>query len=428
MLTRDPDGTLRLPALATAHSHAFQRALRGRAQRRSATDTSDATGAEHRDDFWTWRSAMYALATSLTPESIYAISLVAYRELARAGIRTVGEFHYVHHQPGGAPYADRTVMADAVIRAARDAKLRIALLRVAYNRAGDGRPPEEAQRRFCDPAVDDVLRDVDALRARHAGDPEVVIGVAAHSVRAVPPDWLAPLRDYAAAHALPLHMHVSEQEREVAECVSETGRRPVELLADNGVLSDRFVAVHATHLRPHEARLLGASRSFVCVCPTTERDLGDGLADLTALRQAGVRLCTGVDSHVLVDPLEDLRALETHERLRTKTRVTFAGGAPSQDGAASRADTPAESLWRSGSTEGEAACGFSGDARRDADVRETASGDARRDADVRETASGDASTNRTVAIRPDLIELALVEPELTLDAIVFGCSAAVLER
>ena len=387
MITRAADGTLRLPALATAHSHAFQRALRGRAQRQGATNTSGP------GDFWTWRGAMYELASSLTPQSIHGASLVAFRELARAGIRTVGEFHYVHHQPGGVPYDDRTVMADAVILAAKQVNLRIALLRVAYHRAGPVRPAEEAQRRFCDPSVDDVLRDVDTLRARYAGDPAVVVGLAAHSVRAVPPAWLAPLRDYAARHAMPLHMHVAEQSREVEEFLAETGRRPVELLADHGVLSERFVAVHATNLLPHEARLVGEARSFVCVCPTTERDLGDGLPDLGALRRAGARFCTGVDSHVLVDPIEDLRALETHERLRTRTRVTFSGSAASANAPAA---TPAESLWRAGSTEGEAACGF--------------------------TESGGE-----VTIRPDHPQLDLVPQDLLLDAIVFGTNATLLE-
>ncbi len=375
MLRRGPDGTLRLPALATAHSHAFQRAMRGRAQRPFLQD----------DDFWSWRGQMYELAASLTPESIRAYSLVAFRELARAGVRTVGEFHYVHHQPGGAPYDDRTVLADAVIDAARQAGLRVALLRVAYHRAGPGRAAEPGQLRFCDPAVDDVLRDVDALRARYAGAPDVVIGVAPHSVRAVPPDWLPPLRDYAAAHGLPFHMHVAEQAREVDECVAETGRRPVELLADLGVLSPRFVAVHATNLAPHEPALLAAAAAFACICPTTERDLGDGLPDLGALRAAGVRLCTGVDSHVLVDPIEDLRALETHERLRTRKRVTFEAPHPSR--------SPAEELWRSGSLEGAAACGFAG-------------------------AGGE------IAIRPDEPCLELVPDEVRLDAIVFGAPCA----
>jgi formiminoglutamate deiminase len=389
MLACAPDGTLRLPALATAHSHAFQRALRGRAQRPISGSAPLA------EDFWTWRDAMYELASSLSPESIHAVSLVAFRELARAGVRTVGEFHYVHHQADGTPYADRTILADAVVSAARQAKLRIALLRVAYHRAGPGRAPEAAQRRFCDPAVEDVLRDVDTLRSRYAGDPDVVVGLAPHSVRAVPPGWLAPLSEYAARHKMPLHMHVAEQLREVDECIAETGRRPVELLADEGVLSERFVAVHATNLAPHEASLLGGARAFACICPTTERDLGDGLADLAALASGGVRLCTGVDSHVLVDPIEDLRALETHERLRTRSRVTGAWRARASAG--SPAPTPAEALWRAGSIQGASACGF-----QDAGGR--------------------------VVLRQDHPSLELVPLPLLLDAIVFGSGCAVVDR
>ncbi len=379
MMRRSNDGTLHLPALATAHSHAFQRAMRGRAQR-------PRDGSSVADDFWTWRGHMYALATSLAPESIHAVSLVAFRELARAGVRTVGEFHYVHHQPDGTPYEERTVLADAVVRAARQAGLRIALLRVAYHRAAPGLPPERPQRRFCDPSVDDVLRDVDALRAQWGHDPDVVIGIAPHSVRAVPPSWLGPLRDHAARHALPLHMHVAEQEREIDECVAETGRRPVELLADHGLLGERFVAVHATEVREHEAVLLGAARAFVCVCATTERDLGDGLPNLGALREAGVRLCTGVDSHVVIDPIEDLRALETSERSRTRKRVTFRPAS----------GTPAEQLWREGSLEGAAACGF-------------------------------ADAGGEVVVRRGHPSLALVEDEFLLDAIVFGASSSIVE-
>jgi formimidoylglutamate deiminase len=383
VLTRAADGTLRLPALATAHSHAFQRALRGYGQRPIAP------GA---DDFWTWRGAMYELASSLTPESIHAISLVAFRELARAGIRTVGEFHYVHHQADGTPYDDRTVLADAVVLAARQAGLRIALLRVAYHRAGLDREAEAGQRRFCDPDVDAILRDVDTLRARYAGDPDVVVGLAPHSVRAVPPSWLAPLSEYAASHGMPLHMHVAEQLREVDECLAETGRRPVELLAEQGVLSERFVAVHATNLAPHEARLLGEARAFACICPTTERDLGDGLPDLGSLVGAGARLCTGVDSHVLVDPIEDLRSLETHERLRTRRRVTrgLDVTGPWQ--------VPAEWLWRAGSVEGAAACGFG------------------------------AAGGGAVVVRPEHPSLELVPPGLLLDAIVFGAGCSIVDR
>ncbi len=316
--------------------------MRGTAQRRAPAATTD--------DFWTWRGQMYNLATSLTPESIDRISRVAFAELFRAGVRTVGEFHYIHHQPDGTPYAQRTLMSEVVVEAARASGLRVCLLRVAYSRAGPGREPEPGQRRFCDPDVDAVLRDIDTLRAKYAGVSDVRVGVAPHSVRAVPPSWIKPLADYAAKHALPFHMHVAEVAREVDECIAETKKRPVELLADLGVLSERFCGVHCTNLVPHEAHLLGAERSFACICATTERDLGDGLPDLGALRSSGVRLCTGIDSHVITDPFDDMRALETHERLRTRTRVTFSPGGSL---------TPARQLWQEGSLEGCAACGFS---------------------------------------------------------------------
>lgn len=383
MLSFSSDGRwIELPALTTAHSHAFQRKMRGAAQRSAGAARAGAAG---REDFWSWRGAMYRAATALDPTSIEDISRVAFRELRLAGARTVGEFHYIHHQPDGTPYDDRTVMSDAVIRAARAEKLRVALLRVAYHRAGPGREAEPGQRRFCDPDVDAVLRDVEALRAKYRGDSDVVVGVAPHSVRAIPPEWIRELAAYAERAALPFHMHVAEQPREIDECVAETGKRPVELLADLGVLSDRFVAVHATHLLPHEAALLGRARSFTCVCATTEADLGDGLPDLASLRAAGVRMCTGIDSHVITDPIADLRALETLSRLRTGARVTF-DPAPR---------TPAEQLWREGSVQGAMACGFHDD-------------------------------GGTIRVARDQQALALVEPELLLDALVFGGSSALI--
>ena len=380
MLTVSPDGRfLVLPALATAHSHAFQRAMRGAAQRpREAGDPRD---------FWSWRATMYRAALALTPESIARISRVAFAELFAAGVRTVGEFHYIHHQPDGTPYDDRTLMSGIVIDAAKSAGLRIALLRVAYHRAGPGRPAEEGQRRFCDPSVEDVVRDVETLRARYKNDPDVRIGVAPHSVRAVPPAWIRELAAYASEHDLPLHMHVAEQRRELDECVAETGKQPVALLEELGALGPRFCAVHATHLEPAHADALGRARAFACVCPTTESDLGDGLPLLSAMRRAGVRLCNGIDSHVVTDPILDMRALETLERLRTETRVTFAAEPPAQ--------TPAEALWRAGSLEGCAACGF-------------------------DDAGG------TIRIPRDHPTLALVEPDHLLDAVVFsGCAAMI---
>jgi formimidoylglutamate deiminase len=344
--------------------------MRGRAQRPSGTS---------REDFWSWRGAMYRLAEALTPESIAQISRVAFEELAHAGVRTVGEFHYVHHQPDGTPYEQRTLLSERVIEAALSAGLRIALLRVAYARGGPSQELAPAQRRFVDRSVDDVLRDVDALRARYANHPDVRIGVAPHSVRAVPPPWLAPLADYAQKYKLPLHMHVAEQPAEIEACVGETGKRPVELLADHGLLDERFVAVHATHLLPHEAALLG--KSFACICPTTERDLGDGLPDLAALRAAGAKICVGIDSHVLCDPLEEIRALETGERIRTLRRNTI----------------DAEQLWREGSIVGANACGF-------------------------DDAGGEVEIFRADPA------LALVDDDVLLDAVVFGAPSRVLRR
>jgi len=362
----------KLPALASAHSHAFQRAMRGRAQRPAGAN---------REDFWSWRGAMYAVAEKLDPESIAQISRVAFRELAAAGVRTVGEFHYVHHQADGTPYDERTILAERVIEAALEAGLRIALLRVAYARGGALVELAPAQRRFVDRGVDDVLRDVEALRAKYRDHQDVRIGLAPHSVRAVPPAWLPPLAEYAQKHHLPFHMHVAEQPAEVAACLDETDMRPVELLDERGVLDERFVAVHATHLLPHEARLLGEANAFACICPTTERDLGDGLPDLAALRAAGAKICVGIDSHVICDPLEELRALETNERIRTLRRAT----------------TTADALWREGSLVSANACGF-------------------------DDVSGE------VTIDVDDPSLALVERELLLDAVVFSAPSRVIRR
>jgi formimidoylglutamate deiminase len=338
------------------------------------------------DDFWSWRTSMYQLAERLTPESIYDISLLAFRELYQNGVGTVGEFHYVHHQLDGTPYDDRTLLSEVVIRAALDAGLRIALLRVIYHRAGPNRPPEGAQRRFSDASLGEALQDVDTLRVRYQDHPRVKIGVAPHSVRAVPPSWLPEIAAYTAQHRLPTHMHVAEQPAEIQTCLQETNLRPVELLAEKGLLSERFVAVHATHLADNECLLLGQAKAFVCLCPTTERDLGDGLANVSGLRAAGVRFCVGVDSHVMTQPLEELRAVDLGERLRTGRRVTLSP----QD------KTPAEALWEIGSSLGDLACGFSAPAG-------------------------------MLQIRTDAPELLLVPRDLLLDALVYSGTPSVLQ-
>jgi formimidoylglutamate deiminase len=332
---------------------------------------------------------MYAVAESMTPERLREVAAVAFAELAEAGVRTVGEFHYLHHQRDGAPYAQRTLLADIVIEAALDAGLRIALLRVAYQRAdAHGSALFPAQKRFVDGDVDEVLRDVETLRSRWHHEPRVRIGIAPHSVRAVGRAWLRPLAQHAARHQLPLHMHVAEQPAEIDACLAETNRRPVELLADHDVLGDRFVAVHATHLLAHEAELLGQARAFACICPTTERDLGDGLPNLSVLRAHGVRLCVGIDSHVVCDPLEEIRALETGERLRTLQRNTIVPRA---------FESPAAQLWHEGSRQGTLACGFADD-------------------------------DGHVEIATDDRAFSWVADEFLLDALVFGAPLRVIRR
>lgn len=301
---------IHLPGFATAHSHAFQRGLRARTQRRTAVPGS----------FWSWRGLMYQLAERIDPDTLYKLSRLAYVELAMAGVTAVAEFHYLHHQSDGTPYDDRTLLADAVIRAARDTGLRITLLRVLYHRDGHERPAQGAQLRFSDPDVELGLSDVDALRKSYADDSAVHVGLAPHSIRAVPLPWVVEAARHAELHHLPMHMHVSEQRREVDECIAEHGKPPILTLADAGILGPRFVAVHATHLDDDEIRALGAARSFACICRTTERDLGDGLCRSADLASAGVLLCTGVDSHAISDPFEEARSIELDDRTRQESR------------------------------------------------------------------------------------------------------------
>jgi len=308
---------LLLPGLASAHSHAFQRALRARTQRA-------ASGA---GSFWSWRGLMYALVEQLDPQSIFDISRFTFIELALSGVTAVGEFHYMHHDKDGTPYANRTELAQAVIRAAQEAGVRITLIRTAYFRGGYGQALTPAQRRFCDAGVDEVLKDVEALSKQFADDPTVNIALAAHSIRAVPGEQVVELAAYAREHRMPFHMHVAEQRREIEGCLKEYDRRPLALLAELGVLDERFVAVHATHLIPEEIEALGRAAATVCVCRTTERDLGDGLPQAAELVQAGARLCVGADSHAGPDAFEEVRAVELDDRSRTELR-TVAAEAP----------------------------------------------------------------------------------------------------
>lgn len=312
----DLAGRAVMPAPVNAHSHAFQRAIRGRTQTRPA-DRPDA-------DFWTWRREMYRAVLRFDPETFHAVSRSCFSEMREAGWGSVGEFHYVHRDPQGRPYDDPLTLSDAVVEAARAAKLRITLLYVAYATADvDGAPLGDEQRRFRTGSVDEVLRAVADLRDRWAGDPGVSVGLAPHSVRAIPRSWWRPLAEGAEALDVPLHAHVAEQVREVEACLAVHGRRPVELLADEGVLSERFTAVHATHLTDGEVSLLARAGARVCACPSTERDLGDGVLPGRRLAEAGVPVCLGSDSQTLIDPWEELRLPEYHLRLVERRRVVL---------------------------------------------------------------------------------------------------------
>jgi formimidoylglutamate deiminase len=298
--------TMQIPGFVNAHSHAFQRMLRGRVER--------VDPAQPHDDFWTWREAMYEAASSLDPESIYEVSLLAYREMVAAGFVAVGEFHYPHHRPDGTPYDDPNAMAKAVVAAARDAGIEIVLLMTAYARAGAGRPPTPGQRRFCDPDVAAYLRRVEALAA------ECQVGVAPHSVRAVPREWLEEIARFAEGAGLVTHIHADEQPREIEECREEHGMTPIELLAETGILGPRATVVHATHAGERELDLLAETGATVCACPITEANLGDGFLPAAALLARGVPVCIGSDSNVRIDPFEELREIEGSARRLVERR------------------------------------------------------------------------------------------------------------
>ncbi len=309
-----PPGAIRLagltiPGLANCHSHAFHRALRSRTQR-------------ERGSFWTWRETMYSVAAGLNPDTYYALAYATYREMALAGITAVGEFHYLHYDTGGAPYADPNAMGRALIAAAHDAGLRITLLDTCYLSAGFGAPPEGTQLRFSDGTVSAWVERTHQLD--DVADPGVVLGAAIHSVRAVPRDDLATVAR--ARPTAPLHVHLSEQVAENDACLEHYGCTPAELLAASGVLDGRVTAVHATHLTGRDVSLLGDASCYAGFCPTTERDLADGIGASRALHDAGAVLTLGTDSHAVIDMHEEMRAVELDERLSTQRRGHWRAG------------------------------------------------------------------------------------------------------
>ena len=295
-----------VPGAVNAHSHAFHRVLRSRTHR-------------GRDSFWSWRDQMYAAAARLDPDTYRTLARAVFAEMLLAGYTAVGEFHYLHHAPGGTTYTDPNEMSQALATAADDAGIRLVLLDTLYLEGGPGIAPDATQVRFSDGSVD-------AWADRTAGlSPEGLVthGLAVHSVRAVPPEAIAIAAGVARERGMPLHAHVSEQTRENDEARAAYGHTPVEILRDAGALGADFTAVHATHLTEDDIRDLAGSH--VCVCATTERDLADGIGPIPALRDAGARLCLGSDSHAVIDPFEEARAIELDERLGSLRRGTFTG-------------------------------------------------------------------------------------------------------
>jgi formiminoglutamate deiminase len=300
-----------LPGLANGHSHAFHRALRGRTHAAGGT-------------FWTWRQHMYAVAARLDPDSYLSLARAVFVEMAQAGYTIAGEFHYLHHDQGGRPYADPNAMGAALIQAATEAGIRLTLIDACYLSGGltatGHLPLDSVQQRFAD-------RDVDHWQARISllnDTDQVRIGAAAHSVRAVPAEVLSVIGE--AAGERPFHAHLSEQPAENAATQAFYGCTPTELLVDHGLLGRRATAVHATHLTDTDIKSLGSSQTSACFCPTTERDLADGIGPARRLADAGSPLTVGSDQQAVIDPFEELRGVELHERLATGERGRFTPG------------------------------------------------------------------------------------------------------
>lgn len=307
-----------LPGLVNGHSHAFQRVLRGHTEHRTAGQA---------DSFWTWRESMYHAANRLSPEDLYYASRMAFLEMALSGITTVGEFHYMHHAADGTGYEDPNELAWQVLHAARAAGLRIALLRSAYVRSAWNKPAERGQARFVTPRVEDFIADTEALRAAIASSEyaeHAWVGIAPHSLRAVPMEYLRQAAAYARAQQMPLHMHVAEQPADVEACLAEYKARAIEVLQRNGLLDSRFTAVHAIHVTGEEISGLSGAAAMVCACPTTERNLGDGTVPADQFLNAGVGVSLGSDSNVQINLLEDARSLEYHLRIGKLERAVLA--------------------------------------------------------------------------------------------------------
>lgn len=339
-------GKALLPGLANAHSHTFQRLFRGRAEGRAAGG----------DTFWTWREQMYRAAGFLSPEDLYDVARATFLEMACSGITAVGEFHYLHRDVDGNAYADPNLLSRQVIAAAQSVGLRICLLRTAYFRAGFQREPHPGQRRFYE-SPDEYLCNLDDLATSCAAMDGVSIGAAPHSIRAVPLRHLKEISAFAESWRMPLHSHISEQVGENTACEAEYGYTPVTLLAGHGILDPHTTLIHAIHLTEAELEMVARAGATICSCPTTERNLGDGIFPADAAVRLGIRVAFGTDSQAQIDLLEDARQLEYHLRLRDQQRGILDASARSDW--ASR-EAIGQALFQAASRNGYEALGLGG--------------------------------------------------------------------
>jgi formimidoylglutamate deiminase len=308
----DLPGKALLPGFVNVHSHSFQRLIRGKSESRAVAGK----------DFWSWRATMYHAAAHLEPQQVYDVACMAFLEMALAGTTTVGEFHYLHTAPNGRPYDDPNLLSKQVIAAAQSVGIRIVLLRCAYLRSGFQLPRDQGQTRFFE-TTHEFLTNIDALlqQVPVSVSDNVRLGVAPHSIRAVPLDDLRQISAWARTRSLPIHMHMAEQVAENEACLREYGATPVTLAANAGLLGPDWTAIHAIHITPDEIAMLANAGATIGACPTTERNLGDGILAADKAMHAGVRVALGSDSQAQIDPLEDARELDYHLRLTHQQRA-----------------------------------------------------------------------------------------------------------
>ena len=306
-----------LPGFQNAHSHAFQYAMAGLAEVHEVSAVSDVS-----DDFWSWREAMYKLALSVNPDQMEAIATMLYIEMVRHGYTNVAEFHYVHHDKNGQPYANLAEMGSRMISAAKTAGINITLVPIFYQKGGFGVEPNDRQKRFISPDIDSYLRLLDSSKQACSYYDGANIGIGIHSLRGVEPIDVAEIAK-SGPQDIPFHIHVSEQLKEIEDSISYLGKRPVEWLLDNIQMNDRFHLVHATHLSKLETVGIAKSGANVVLCPSTEGNLGDGLFPLIDFQKEGGSWSIGTDSHIGINPLEELRMLDYGQRLISHKRNIF---------------------------------------------------------------------------------------------------------